>query len=298
MDVCLKELKNQYSCIQSKNFFIKHSELNDKVAVIVEPRKLEIFPYVVYNVMYNLGPDWNLHVFAHDKDFVETSLKNSEYKLNIISKDTLMPSDYNTLFQSVDFWNNIKEENILIFQTDSCIINPIPNINKYLNYPFIGGIYQFSCQENQLVKNIFMGYTHDWCLHANQIQLNNTPYHHYSICGGFSFRKKSAMLDCIKKVDRQKIIDYRGNFGMNIHYYENVDVLGEDTFFQHALEILNYELPKIDSCINFCENLCYKNTCLTSFSFHNINKIDDSESNRQLFKLLFSNHKTSNNILI
>lgn len=34
-------------------------------------------------VMYNLGPEWNLHVFAHDEDFVKTSLKNSvRYKLH------------------------------------------------------------------------------------------------------------------------------------------------------------------------------------------------------------------------
>ena len=282
MDIIFKELKNQHTFLQSEKFSFTYSEKNDKVAVIVEPRKLEIFPYIVYNVMYNLGPEWNLHIFAHDQEFIIKCLPRSlfSYKLSIICKDNLTPDDYNRMFKSVNFWNSIKEEHILIFQTDSCIINPIPNIDNYLQYPYIGGIYQYSCPEKILDKDEIKGYPYNWLLHSNQVQLHNTPYHHYSICGGFSFRKKSAMIHCIHKVDKQQIINYRNKFAMNTNYYayEHHEI-GEDTFFQHALEMLNYELPKIDTCIDFCENLSGQYTNKKTFGLHNINKIDNQDKN-------------------
>ena len=297
MDIIFNSLKIQHTFLQSENFSFTYSEKNDKVAVIVEPRKLEIFPYIVYNVMYNLGPEWNLHVFAHDEEFIKKCLPISlfSYKLSIMLKDNLTSNEYNGMFKSVEFWNSIKEENILIFQTDSFILNPIPNIYKYLQYPYIGGVYQYSCPEKMLIKDEIKGYPFDWLLHSNQVQLNNTPYHHYSICGGFSLRKKSAMIDCIHKVDKQQIIDYRNKFAMNTNYYayENHEI-GEDTFFQHALEMLNYELPKIDTCIDFCENLSGAYINNKAFGIHNINKLNDNEKIRTILKEIFSDlHKTT-----
>jgi len=292
MDIILQELKSQYESLKSDKFSFNYLDSNDKVAVIVEPRKLEIFPYIVYNVMYNLGPEWNLHIFAHDAEFIKNCLPLSQfsYKLSIMYNDNLTPDDYNMMFKSVNFWNSIKEENILIFQTDSCIINPIPNIDKYLKYPYIGGIYQCSYPTEKFIPNRQTYYSDmNWCSHPNQVHLCNTPYHHYSICGGFSLRKKSAMIDCINKIDKQQIIEYRKKFAMNVHNYILTTEIGEDIYFQHALEMLNYELPTIDTCMDFCENLSTNYTNTKAFGIHNLNKIDNEcEVSINIIKQIFN----------
>jgi FkbM family methyltransferase len=253
----------------------------DKVAVIIEPRKTDLLKAVVYNVMYNLGPDWNLHVFAHDIKFVHESLSGLSYRLTTLKCDDFSPNEYNNLLKSINFWNTIEEEHVLIFQTDSFILNPRSAISKFLVYPLIGGIYQFSCPPTLLSS---FESTHQWGEyfeytdeHQNNIILHNSPYSHFSINGGFSLRKRSAMIQCITSITKEQIIDYRRRFSMNTLYYENCDEIGEDTFFQHALEMLGYSLPKLNDCIDFCENLCWRGINPDAFGIHNVKPLFENK---------------------
>ena len=46
----------------------------------------------------------------------------------------------------------------------------------------------------------------------------------------FLLRKKSAMIECIQKVNKEDIIKYRKELNMNNEYYMNINILGEDIF--------------------------------------------------------------------
>lgn len=72
---------------------------------------------------------------------------------------------YNRLLQSFEFWENIKEENILIIQHDSGLLRH--GIEEFYQYDYVGAPWKF--QE-----------------HGGN--------------GGLSFRKRSAMLKCLHRV--------------------------------------------------------------------------------------------------
>ena len=223
---------------------------NNKVAVIIEPRRHPLLFKIIKNVMFNLGSEWNLHVFCNDPNYIYSNLKNVTFSLNTIDKDNLTEEQYNTLLLSKEFWNTIKEENILIFQTDSFILNKRQE-DLYINENFIGGVY-FYGQFNKI-----------------NCHMANSPKLHYSINGGFSFRKKNIMLECLDKVTISNIIQYRNKYKMNNNLFLKT-VIPEDLYFQNAIELLNYKLPSIDKCNEFCENLSYESINLNAFGIHHI----------------------------
>jgi hypothetical protein len=276
MDYIFDKLKEQTFKLQEYNFTFNLSN-NDNVAVIIEPRNLEILQHIVYNIMYCLGKSWNLHIFAYDINFIKSLFPvHCDFKISRLNTNNLTPCQYNKLLKSSTFWNNITEENIIIFQTDSCILKPFYDISSFINYSFIGGIYYYSCSTEELNSSNLIGYTkHTNC--ENNVHLVNSPYHHYSINGGFSFRKKSKMLECIKHVTIDMIKQYRKKYYMNnkyiIWHQQNNEECGEDFFFQHALEFLNYKLPSFDECNKFCENLCLNDSSLSSFAIHNMKSL-------------------------
>lgn len=268
MDFIKQYLTKKKNKLIEDDFKFTYNKQNNKVAVIVEPRNHPFFDLVVYNVMNYLDNEWNLHIFSYDEEYVKSLFKGSTYRFTKLSQTNLNVNEYNSLFQSTLFWNTINEETILIFQTDSFILNPTVNIDNFLNYPFIGGIYKY-------IKN-------------NSINLCGSPKMNFSINGGFSLRKKSVMIECIQKVNKEDIIEYRKKLNMNNEYYMNTNIIGEDTFFQNALDLLNYKLPKPVQCINFCSNLCFGGFNKNSLGIHNIKPIQVNICKKQIIEYLTS----------
>lgn len=268
-DFLLKQCKK----IKNLGEIITNSNKNNKVAVIVEPRNHKLLEAVIRNVMYNLGKEWNLHIFGYDLNYIKSCFPKSNFTFTKISCNNLLVNQYNTLLTSLDFWNSISEENILIFQTDSFIMNNIPNLNKFLKYPFIGGVYHYYNFKNYLdIYDKVIGYTiWDVSNDQNIVHFHNSPYKKFSICGGFSLRLKSAMIKCIKEVCISDIIKYREKFNLNVDYYKTC-IVSEDTYFQNALELLQYNLPSLEVCNEFCNNLQYPIFNQDAFGIHNINK--------------------------
>jgi hypothetical protein len=248
---------------------------NNKAAVIVEPRKHDILIETINNVMLYLGSSWNLHVITHDTniEWLRDNFVNIDI-LNINQKN-LVVNEHDDLFKSESFWNSFNEEHILIFQTDSCIMNRNMNINDFLHYPFIGGYYYYCSTPQLLEKNEVAGYVSPINIDENKIliQLHNSPHLNFSINGGFSLRHRSKMIECIQKVDKNIIIQQRNYAYMCNTYYEKCTI-GEDSFFQNALDFLGYILPTKKECSLFCENL----SCLpeefnkNALGVHNTNK--------------------------
>jgi hypothetical protein len=110
----------------------KNSELNTKVAVIVETRDAFFFPLVIKNVVDKLGPTWNIHLFIVPAliPFIEREFPKCVFRITKLDLPyptrKFGPSEYSRLLRGVEFWNHVKEEGVLIFQTDSLLLRGIP----------------------------------------------------------------------------------------------------------------------------------------------------------------------------
>jgi len=234
------------------HFKTNPKQLNSTIkncAVIVEPRSEHtLFEEVCRNVMYFLPQDWDLVVFSYDRDIVSKKLENIEHIFYPTDKNSFTIEEYNNLLTSREFWEMIPAENIIIFQTDSYITRRFSDayIESIVKYPFIGAVYRF-----EVIKEICM-----LCPNSSNFMIN----------GGFSFRKKSAMIDCINKITHSEIVKFRIENNLKICK----ELKHEDVYFQHALYILGYFLPDYNTCILFCTQTAYE--LVDSYAVHGINK--------------------------
>lgn len=109
-------------------------------------------------------------------------------------------NEYNSLLTSREFWEKINTENILIIQHDSALLRT--GIEEFYKWDYVGAPWTFQNHGGN---------------------------------GGLSFRKKSAMLECIDKVP-----------------YNGKD--NEDVYFSNALKFLGLNLAPREVCEQFsCE---------------------------------------------
>ena len=170
--------------------------------VIVEPRKHPFLELVVKNIMYFL-PHWSLYIFhsTENQEFVRTIVgpTNADtVHFHVVCPSNLTTREYNELLMSPSFWNKINAEDILIFQTDSYIRRS--GIESFLLHQFcmIGA---------------------PWSWFGNRSHTGN---------GGFSLRKKSAMLRILAE-----------------HPYQNCR-LNEDLYFNQGAVKLGMRVPSPD----------------------------------------------------
>lgn len=226
----LKTLKNINKCM-------KYNDKNNKVAVIVEPRKHEMLEFVIKNVATKLDETWNLHIFTSDPEWCMNLFPDWIIKYTKISCDNLTIQQYSNLLMDKQFWELIKEEHILIFQTDCIFFKS--GFDKFLEYDYIGPNYYNPKHVSPL---------------GNGIQ------------GGVSMRRKSAMIDCIKNIDYNIINNYRKNMGSHI-----LDDVIEDVYFTHACEILKKNVATKQINRNFGIEVCYDYN-LETHCHHGFNK--------------------------
>ena len=233
-----------FTCLYSKSSY-KESFDNQKLdmAVIVEPREHKYLIPVVNNVIDNVPKDTKIQIFHGTKnlDYIKTHFKShiqsNKIILTNLNVENLTLSQYSNLLTSKSFWNSIPGENILIFQTDSCICNKSPHkINQFLKFNYIGGVSWKKLSEN-----------------------NNTDYNHLN--GGFSFRKKSFMLDCI-------------------HSSPSAN-MGEDSFFSKCLLTKKQKVPTNKDSLYFSNDNGWSNY-ETPFGIHKIWSLHDINDKQYL----------------
>lgn len=253
-----------------KDIVVTNKDENNKVAVIVEPRKHKYLLGVIKNVMSSLGNDWNLHIFGSDNNekYIKTNLKGN-YTFTNLNMSNLNETSLTILLQSLAFWESINEEHILFFQTDSFINNK--NYTIPMEYGFIGPIYNYG----YFIGDIFF----------EMMSCNIS----YNLGGGFSFRLKSVMIQCIKNVSLKDIIRYREKHNLNIEYFLNKYVIYEDVFFCNAMSILKYIHPSIEICNAFCSQN-YVN--YDSFGVHGFDK-EYACINEEFIEQSFARHTTA-----
>lgn len=182
-------------------------------AVIIEPRNHKAFEFVLTNFLENLDEKWNIIIFHGNL--------NKEYLNNIINKlekhkkritlinlkvDNLIIEEYSRLLATDTFYNYIPTENFLVFQCDTMINSENKNsIYKFIDYDYIGAPW-FS-------KDI------------NHIKYNAVGN------GGLSLRKKSKMLEIIRKCP------YKGE--------------PEDDYFSYPCEEVKLNKPTFETAKKF-----------------------------------------------
>jgi|UniRef100_A0A6C0IPE7 hypothetical protein len=157
----------------AKNKHIYSEAMSDRyTAVIVEPREHAALEYVLQNALDNLEENWDVHIFhgIKNKQFVVDIIDNklSAFKDRIVLQnmyvENLSIEEYNRLMTSIDFYEKIPTETMLVFQTDSIICEECKEyVNEFLQYDYVGA--------------------------PNKEWVGN---------GGFSLRKKSKMIDVLK----------------------------------------------------------------------------------------------------
>ena len=242
----------EYLVIQSKilekyySYFPKRMNPSSNYAtVIVEPSSNhKTLEAVCRNVMYFLPEHWNLIIYSYDENLVKNRLPNMEYIFYKTKKPSFSQQEYSDLLMSQEFWNSIPADNIIIFQTDSYITRRFTEdyISKISKYPFVGALYLLHLHYyNHPTKGIIPV--------SNNLNVCSVDYYrNYSICGGFSFRNKKAMLNCIKNINIDDIKSYRL---ANDYIFIN-EMYNEDLYFEHALYLLGYELPSEEVLLEFC----------------------------------------------
>ncbi len=159
-----------------------------RALVIVEPRKHKLLKYVCENFDKHMCKSWDLYVFhgkshkAHAEEAV-SQIKGRKIILIALDKDNFTADDYNITFKSLDFWDQVKAENILVFQTDA-VLCPASKfkIQDFTHFDYIGcGSYNGAIGKSRDV----------W---GNDQSKHNSFYG----VGGLSFRKNSFQKKCIR----------------------------------------------------------------------------------------------------
>jgi len=104
-------------------------------AVIIETRVLPDLAKIINDHLKYIPEDWGLTVFCSKENV--TLLGNLSRDATIFYLDAHFPtSEYNKLLKSVEFWDKLKYEHVLIFQTDSMLLRE--GIEEFLEWDYVG----------------------------------------------------------------------------------------------------------------------------------------------------------------
>ena len=198
--------KNNFKYLELFKDNIKKTKSKDIAMVFIEFRSLPTNNFVILNNLIKLGDikcyivcGSNDNSFNYFKDYKNVKI----VKLNVDNVDV---DYYNNLLLSKDFWNNFNEEHLLICQEDSIIFNSKFKLIDFIYYDYIGAPWPKTQKEN----------------------INNVGN------GGFSFRKKSKMLEVLQLENKEQYLNLSENV---IAYMEKAKLSEppEDIFFSNIL---------------------------------------------------------------
>ena len=159
---------------------IQRGPVTDKVAVIIEPRNTKLLLDILNWMMHLLAPSgWTFIIYCGLLNVATVTQFRDTYGLSDIldirklMTNNLTVLEYNSMLMSESFWVDIPKEHILIFQTDSVVLDA--NIDKFLQYDYVGAPWRSSLS---------------W--------FGNRPSAVGN--GGLSLRTKSGMLRAIRNV--------------------------------------------------------------------------------------------------
>ena len=188
----------RYLCFKYINL-IKKIEIpvfqkdNKKESVLIEYRLFPHVDFLIRNTILKLDNSWSHTVICGNLNYEFMKQMCNEISINIkvikTNFDNLTLSEYNKFLTSVDFWNLLVGEKILIYQEDSIIFNN--NINNFMSFDFIGAHFPKSHKDP-----------------PNSVG-----------SGGLSLRTKRIMLEIISKIKIEQTIPNSETFFPPEHIY-------------------------------------------------------------------------------
>jgi hypothetical protein len=113
-------------------------------AVIVEPRRHPALSFVLKNMASLLPDGWKILIFHGNTngEFVQDIIDDMEFpsrflKPIVLDVDNLTIAQYNSMMMSSAFYKCIPTETMLIFQTDTMILEPT-YLSAFLSYDYVG----------------------------------------------------------------------------------------------------------------------------------------------------------------
>lgn len=210
-------------------------EFNNRknTALIVEPRFLEIIPYIINEYHKILGSNWII-VFYCGKGLKPLWENKLDGIINNIEIRELEVNNFNALehsyfFKQLKLWQSLYGDFVLTFQTDSIIKNIEPyTIENYmkLNKTFIGG-------------NI--------CYEWNELLREKIDINFKNFNGGLSLRKR---LDMIKIINTIGVEFTEKNS-------KNIKTDSEDVYFTLGCYKLNLPVGDDEFCSHFALHSIY-----------------------------------------
>jgi hypothetical protein len=247
-----------------KGFDVKHNRGSDKLAIIIDPRYDALMEAVIENFMYFMNPlGWNLLIVSwkgHRNAIMNrfpncffSAIDNKHVYMNEKGEPNVTIDSYNYMLMDLDFWKGLPSDYICIFQKDCIMFKMFPEY--FIHYDFCGA---------------------SW--HMKDVSLFNE-----GINGGFSIRKRGAMVECLEQVTYDMIEEYRSDARQNksvIFKRVNHEFLriplkkNEDVFFTYACEMLRKTIPDvIHRSFLAIEAVYNPNTCVYHgwhYNYHNI----------------------------
>ena len=210
------KIEYRYFCFRYlkyiRNIELIKIELNkSNESVLIEFR---IFPHVEFlirNTIHKLGVNWSHSIICGNinYEFMKTMCHTISPNIKVIKidVDNMLQHEYSNYLCTLDFWNLIYGEKILIYQEDTCIFKS--NIADFMKWDYIGA---------------------PWNVNQNDTcnKVGN---------GGFSLRTKKCMIDVINTISLKDTVFNSST----LNYMKNtgLDVGPEDVYFSKNMQELN-----------------------------------------------------------
>jgi len=193
----------------------------NKEAVLIEYRKFPHIEFLIRNAINKLGTSWSFTVICGtiNYEYVCNMCLQISPNIKVIKTnyENINTNTYSKMLASLDFWNLLNGEKILIYQEDSIIFKN--NIDEFLEYDYIGAPWSKE-QEEFGLKNTLLKF------------IDIDKY----ICvgnGGLSLRTKKIMIDVINKRSIDKIQP------INSSIMNKGEVVPEDLYFSKTIQDFN-----------------------------------------------------------
>lgn len=202
---------------------------SDKCAVLIDDSDSPHLEFVIRQTLRCLDNTWCIKIFCchNNYDFMTDICNNINSNIQVINlgMQKMSVSIYNDLLLSVDFWNKINSEKILIFQRDTLLFRK--GINDFVDFDYIGA---------------------PWIQYANKSPTNVGN-------GGLSIRSKSKTIELLKKIDYKKLTIKENVIDKRLDY------IAEDVYFSNYLHDINANVAKYEDGYAFStENIYNRNS--------------------------------------
>jgi hypothetical protein len=265
------KIRFRFECFKY-NYMIKHIDIPDIhlgsnfEAVLIEYRCFPHVELLIRNAIIKLGNKWSYSVICGNQnyEFMTKMCQQISNNIKVIKTNynNLIPDDYNLFLTSIDFWNLLTGNKILIYQEDSFIFKN--NIEEFINWDYIGAPWP---------KNT-----------------NDTPNHVGN--GGISLRTKQIMIDIINIIS---IKNTHINESTKIYMKENnLKNCPEDVYFSLNMQKFNIgKVADFEVAFKFSTESIHNPN---SFSGHNFWISDPSWIKRIQKNLNLFNYTSNNNL--